>query len=254
VNREAERALSLNAQNLDAMAAAVLRARAVRTFRRAALVRLRRAPGTGDGQRYIGWGLRHFGWMREALTATEQAYQLDALDPMSANLLALARMAAGHVADAIPVFEELVERMPTMSFPVASLLRAHAFQQDWAAVDRLLALAEQRQLCEFHDGLPFIRAKRDPSPAHIGACGAAPPRSEVRENGRQLLRRRPAARDPKEPVAILWSTDGSTLEAAVRETTHENRVRQQRSFARINRRLESPRLSGWHCVPEQAGA
>jgi len=52
---------------------------------------------------------------------------------------------------------------------VASLLRAHAFQHDWAAVDRLLALAEQRQLREFQDGLPFIRAKRDPSPAHIGA-------------------------------------------------------------------------------------
>ena len=107
--------------------------------------------------------------MREALTATEQAYRLDVLDPMSANLLALARMAAGDIADAIPMFEELVECMPTMSFPVASLLRAHAFQHDWAAVDRLLALAQQRQLREFQDGLPFIRAKRDPSPAHIGA-------------------------------------------------------------------------------------
>jgi hypothetical protein len=68
--------------------------------------------------------------MRKALTATEQAYRLDVLDPMSANLLALARMAAGHIADAIPVFEELVERMPTMSFPVSRLLRAHAFQHD----------------------------------------------------------------------------------------------------------------------------
>ena len=171
VNREAERALSLDAQNLDAMAGQYFVIAPFGHFVEAdaALVRLRRAPGTGDGQRYIGWGLRHFGWMREALAATEQAYQLDVLDPMSANLLALARMAAGHVADAIPVFEELVERMPTMSFPVASLLRAHAFQQDWAAVDRLLALAEQRQLREFQDGLPFIRAKRDPSPAHIGA-------------------------------------------------------------------------------------
>jgi hypothetical protein len=88
---------------------------------------------------------------------------------MSANLLALARMAAGRVAEAVPLFEELVERMPAMSFPVSSLLRAHAFQHDWAAVDRLLALAEQRQLREFQDGLPFIRAKRDPSPEHIGA-------------------------------------------------------------------------------------
>ncbi|VTU39036.1 hypothetical protein H6CHR_05372 [Variovorax sp. PBL-H6] len=171
VSREAERALSLDAQNLDALAAQYFVIAPFGHFVEAdaALVRLRRAPGSGDGQRYTGWALRHFGWMREALAATEQAYRLDRLDPMSANLLALARMAAGDIAEAIPMFEELVERMPTMSFPVASLMRAHAFQHDWAAVDRLLALAEQRQLREFQDGLPFIRAKRDPSPAHIGA-------------------------------------------------------------------------------------
>jgi len=171
VNREAERALSLDAQNLDAMAGQYFVIAPFGHFIEAdaALARLRRAPGTGDGQRYTGWALRHFGWMREAQTATEHAYRLDVLDPMSANLLALARMAAGDIAGAIPMFEELVERMPTMSFPVSSLLRAHAFQHDWAAVDRLLALAEQRQLREFQDGLPFIRAKRDPSPARIGA-------------------------------------------------------------------------------------
>lgn len=78
-------------------------------------------------------------------------------------------MAAGRVAEAIPLFEEMVERLPAMSFPVSSLLRAHAFRHDWAAVDRLLQLAEQRQLREFQDGLPFIRAKRDPSPEQIGA-------------------------------------------------------------------------------------
>ena len=171
VSRDAERALALDAQNLDAMAARYFVIAPFGSFSQAAaaLERLRHAPGTGDGRRYIGWALRHFGWMREALAVTEQAYRLDALDPMSANLLALARMAAGHVAEAIPVFEELVERMPTMSFPVSSLLRAHAFQHDWSSVDRLLALAEQRQLREFQDGLPFIRAKRDPSAEHIGA-------------------------------------------------------------------------------------
>ena len=40
----------------------------------------------------------------------------------------------------MPVYEALVERLPAMSFPVASLLRCYAFQQNWAAVDRLLAL------------------------------------------------------------------------------------------------------------------
>ena len=171
VNDEAGRALAFDAQNIDALAAQLF---VLAPFGRfietdAALERLRRAPGSGDARRYIGWALRHFGWMREGLEATEQAYRLDALDPMSANLVALARMAAGRVGEAVPVFEELVERMPNMSFPVSSLLRAYAFQQDWAAVDRLLALAEQRQLREFQEGLAFIRAKRDPSPENLGA-------------------------------------------------------------------------------------
>jgi TolB-like protein/class 3 adenylate cyclase/tetratricopeptide (TPR) repeat protein len=171
VQRDAERALALDAHNLDALAGQYFVVAPFGQFVEAdaALDRVRRAPGTGDARRYIGWGLRHFGWMREALEVTEQVYRLDALDPMSANLLALARMAAGRVAEAIPLFEELVERMPAMSFPVSSLLRAHAFRHDWAAVDRLLLLAEQRQLREFQDGLPFIRAKRDPSREHIGA-------------------------------------------------------------------------------------
>lgn len=43
---------------------------------------------------------------------------------MSDNLLALARLAAGRVAEAIPLFDELVQRMPTMSFPMSSLVYA----------------------------------------------------------------------------------------------------------------------------------
>jgi hypothetical protein len=56
-----------------------------------------------------------------------------------------------------------------MSFPISSLLRAQAFLRDWAAVDRLLALAVKRPLREFQDTIPFVRAKREPTPEHIGA-------------------------------------------------------------------------------------
>jgi hypothetical protein len=107
------------------------------------------------------------GWVREALAEDERSYRLDALHPMSANLVALGRMAAGRVADAIPVYEDLVERLPDMSFPAASLLRCYALEQDWAGVDRLLAHAATRQLREFEAGLPFIRTKRDPTPRNI---------------------------------------------------------------------------------------
>jgi hypothetical protein len=73
------------------------------------------------------------------------------------------------MAEAIPVFEDLVAREPDMSFPVSSLLRAYAFEGNWAAVDRVLELATQRQLREFTDGLSFIRARRDPTAENIGA-------------------------------------------------------------------------------------
>ena len=173
--REAGRALALDPQNPDALTAKLFVIPPFGQFVEAAplLDALRRAPGSADGQRYVGWYLRTLGHVRESLDETERTYSLDALDPMSANMVALARMAAGRVAEAIPVYEELVERLPEMSFPVSSLLRAYAFQQDWGGVDRLLARAATRQLREFEDGLPFIRAKRDPTPANIGAWRSA---------------------------------------------------------------------------------
>jgi hypothetical protein len=134
----------------------------------AVLERIQRASGTPDGERFVGWYLRTTGHVREGLEETERGHRLDALDPGSANLVALARMAAGRIDEAVPVYEDLVERVPDMSFPVSSLLRAYAFKEDWVAVDRLLELAAKRQLREFQDGLPFIRTKRDPTPENIG--------------------------------------------------------------------------------------
>jgi TolB-like protein/tetratricopeptide (TPR) repeat protein len=171
VATEAARALAIDPQNADALAAQLF---AVPPFGQfldgeAALERLRRAPGSAHGCRYIGWYLRTTGRVRESLEETERSFRLNALDPMTANTLALARMAAGRVADAVPVYEDLLVRVPDMSFPVSSLLRAYAFQQNWTAVDRLLDLAAKRELREFQDGLPFIRAKRDPTPENIGA-------------------------------------------------------------------------------------
>jgi len=109
------------------------------------------------------------GRLRERLESTEAAYRLDKLHPMAANTLGLARLASGLLDEAAPLYEDLLTRVPDMSFPISSLLRVYAFQEDWAAVDRLLALAEKRQLREFVDGLPFIRAKRDPTPENVGA-------------------------------------------------------------------------------------
>lgn len=169
VEREAALALALDAQNIDAMIGQLFVLPPLGKFVEAGAIleRIQRAPGSGDGSRYIGWYLRTMGHIRDSLDDTERTYRLDTLDPMSANTVALARMAAGQIAEAIPVYEDLVERVPDMSFPVSSLLRAYAFQEDWAAVDRLLALAAQRNMREFQDTLPFVKAKRDLSPEHV---------------------------------------------------------------------------------------
>jgi TolB-like protein len=169
VAREAARALALDPENIDAMTAQLF---IIQPFGRfveagAILERIARAPGSGEGSRYTGWYLRTMGHIEESLKHTERNFRLDALDPMSANTVALARMASGKVAEAIPVYEDLVERVPEMTFPVSSLLRAYAFQDDWAAVDRLLVLAEKRGMREFQDTMPFVQAKRNPAPENI---------------------------------------------------------------------------------------
>jgi TolB-like protein len=174
VEREASRALDLDPQNVDALAGRlfVLPAFGRHLEAEPILDELRRVPGatgSGDGKRYIGWYLRTTGRVREALEETERAYRLDALNPASANLLALARLAAGRLDEAVPVFEDLVERMPDMSFPLSSLLRVHGFRKDWDAVDRLLDLVAKRQLREFEEGLQFIRVKRDPTRERVEA-------------------------------------------------------------------------------------
>jgi TolB-like protein len=166
---EADRALAADPQNVDALAAKLFVIPPFGRFGEAheLLQQIRCAPGSGDAHRYVGWYLRTFGNVREALDETERAYRLDALNPMTANLVALARMAAGKTAEAIPVFQDLVARLPDMSFPVSSLLRAYAFEENWEAVDQLLTLAAKRELREFEEGLIFIRAKREPTRANL---------------------------------------------------------------------------------------
>ncbi len=170
VEREAERALMIDAQNVDALVARLFVIAPFGQFVEAdaALERIRQAPGMGDGKKYVGWYLRNFGFVRESLVEDEHNYLSDPLDPMSANVVALARMAAGRIEDAVPIYEDLIGRIPDMSFPVSSLLRAKAFLGDWAGVDELLELAKTRPLREFEEGLAFIRTKREPSPENIG--------------------------------------------------------------------------------------
>ncbi|HEY5680933.1 MAG TPA: TIR domain-containing protein [Pseudomonadales bacterium] len=169
IARESAHALQADPENGDALAA---RAFVVAPFGNfieldTAVERLRSAPGDFDARKFAGWLLRNFGRVRESLAEDERAYLGNALDPMCANTLALARLAAGRVAEALPVLENLVERVPDMVFPFANLLRAQALLENWEALDELLELNADRPLREFQDTLDFIRTKRNPSAENI---------------------------------------------------------------------------------------
>jgi hypothetical protein len=112
---------------------------------------------------------RALGLVRQSAAETEPLHRSDPLSPMFGNAVAIARMAAGRIADAVPILEDLVVRVPGMSFPVANLLRARAFLGDWEGFDRLLDPAAGHELREFKDGLAFLSAKRDPTPENLGA-------------------------------------------------------------------------------------
>jgi TolB-like protein len=171
VTREAERALALDPQNVDALTAQYFILPPYGSFiaSDAAMERVRRTPGRGEGHGFIGWHARTIGRTRECAEITEGVYRLDPLNSMFVITTSLARMATGQVAEAIPLLQDLMARSPEMSFPVANLLRAFALLNDWPAVDRLLAPAANRPLREFEDGLMFVRAKRNPTAENIGA-------------------------------------------------------------------------------------
>jgi TolB-like protein len=169
VESDADRALALDSQNADALVAKLFVIAPFGHFNDSweALEKIRQAPAMGDGGKYIGWFLRHFGFVQESVGEDERAYLTDPLDPMCANVVGLAKIAAGRLEEAVPVFEELVSRIPDMTFPFTNLLRAKALLEDWSGVDELLELAKERTLREFEDGLTFIRAKRHSAPANI---------------------------------------------------------------------------------------
>jgi hypothetical protein len=126
---EAERALALDPQNVEALLAQFF---IIPPFGRfveadAVVARIGRAPGLGAGGIYVGWHSRAIGRLRESAEATERAFLLDALNPMSANWSRSREWRRGALRKPCRFFEDLMARVPDMSFPVANLLRAQAF-------------------------------------------------------------------------------------------------------------------------------
>lgn len=175
VTREAERALALDPQNIDALTAKFFTLPPFGSFIEsdAAMERVSRAPGRGEGKIYISYYARTIGRVRDFAEMTEETFASDPLNPMLMMMTATARMANGQATEAIALLQDLRVRVPGMVYPVASLLRAFAQLNDWTAVDRLLALAANMAGREFEDGLNFVRAKRNPTAENIGAIRGA---------------------------------------------------------------------------------
>ena len=170
VTREAEQALTLDPENVEAMVAQLFVIPPFGRFGDSAsiIARIRRVTSASEAQAFVGWYVRNLGWVRASLEETERVYQLDALNPMVANMAGVARVAAGRMAEAVPVFEDLLQRVPGMTFPIPNLLRAKAFLGDWSAIDGLMQSIGKFPFREFQDGLAFIQAKRHPTPENIG--------------------------------------------------------------------------------------
>ena len=165
VANEASRALAIDPQNIDAMAGQLF---VVPPFGRfveahATLTRLRRAPGSGDGRRYVGWYLRTMGLVRESLAEAERAYRLDALDPMSANLVALGANGRGANAGSDRRLRRARRARSRDELSGVEPVASASIAAELAGGRRAAGARGERQLREFQDGLPFIHAKRDPT-------------------------------------------------------------------------------------------
>ena len=171
VAREAERALALDPHNVDALTAQYFILPPYGSFIAldAAMERVRRTPGRGEGQIYVGWHARTIGRTREGAEITEEFHSSDPLNPMLVVMTSMARMATGQVAEAIPLLQDLLARSPEMIYAAVVLLRAFALLKDWAAVDRLLATAANWPARAFDDGVTLVRAERNPTAENIGA-------------------------------------------------------------------------------------
>lgn len=174
INSDAGKALEQDPGNIEALIAELFVIAPYGRFGDAyeILDRVRKAPGAHDGKKYIGWYLRHFGFIRDSLIEDERTYLSNPQDPMCGNIVGLARLAAGRVEEAAPLFESLMASNPEMTFPFTNLLRARTLLEDWTGVDELLELTKERPLREFEDGLSFVRAKRDGSQESIDAWRA----------------------------------------------------------------------------------
>jgi len=166
IAKEAERALSLDPQNVEALAARYFVIPAFGHFAEAEQVmeKIQQAPGLAEPKLSVGMHFVGTGRAREASDYNERLYRNDPLNLFLAHRFATGQMTLGLYHQAISVFEEILTREPGLQLAATTLVRAHAFNEDWAAVDRLM---DPEKPLPWFDSAAFVRAKRHPSTENI---------------------------------------------------------------------------------------
>jgi hypothetical protein len=125
VAREAGRALALDSQTADALAAQFPVIPPFGRFVEAAAVveRLRHVAGVSEPKFYIGVHLVRTGRVREASEESERLFRNDPFNPIFAQRTAVGRMAMERFEEAVPVLENFLKRVPDMNFATSTPLR-----------------------------------------------------------------------------------------------------------------------------------
>ncbi len=148
VMRDAERALALDAGNLDALAAQIQLLPPFGRFLDAeALIGRMEAIARSSGDAHAWhachlWRARHLvtvGRVRETIEASRLAYEIDPLDPFVTNLWGRNLGYGGRFDEGRRILADLLSRWPDNHYAAMSLVGLSVATQDWAMVDMLLA-------------------------------------------------------------------------------------------------------------------
>jgi len=168
---EAERALALDPNNLEALVAQYHLLPTIGRPSEAEALLDRMQTVAPNSAETLGWRALHLlliGRNGEAIDVSQRAYKADPLDPSAANMRARALWHAGRYTEARRGFEDGLAKWPEHHYMAGNLLFILVHTQDWAAVDALIAPDRVAQFPskEFERTFPpYASIMRDPSPA-----------------------------------------------------------------------------------------
>jgi TolB-like protein len=162
VLKESDRALVLDPQNLDALSARYYVVQAFGRFEAADNIvdQIIRAPGMAEPKFSGGFHLACVGRGKAAAELNRRLHENDPLNLILALRYAASLLTIGRYQNAISILNELLAREPRIGLAQTTLVRAHAFNKDWVAVDKMM---EPENPLPWFDSAEFVRTQRHPS-------------------------------------------------------------------------------------------